>query len=85
VGWKGSTRHFAVSKITWATTPTFFFGVSEPAQKAVLMSFFWGGVYDLIFPTFFFDLRRISVGVFSELKVPKSEGHLLEPGKLGPL
>ena len=80
----------AFPKITWETfscsTPTFFFGVSEPEQKAVPAPFFWGGVYDLFFfPTFFLDPRRISVGVFSELKIPKSEGHLLKPGKLGPL
>jgi hypothetical protein len=43
--------------------------------------FFLGDVYD----PFFFDLRRISAGVFSELKIPKSEGRLLKPGKLGPL
>ena len=50
------------------------------------MPFFWGGVYGLLFFSyFFFDLRRISVGVFSELEIPKSEGHLLKPGKLGPL
>jgi hypothetical protein len=61
--------------------PDFFFGVSEPAQKAVPVPFFWGGVYDLFFFNLFFDLR----GVFSELQIPKSEGHLLKPGKLGPL
>jgi hypothetical protein len=38
-----------------------------------------------VFLTFFFDLRRISVGVFSELEIPKFKGHLLKPGKLGPL
>jgi hypothetical protein len=47
-----------LSKITWATsscsTPAFFFGVSEPAQKAVLVPFFGGGVYDIFFfPNFF--------------------------------
>ena len=59
----------------------------EPAQKAVLVlvPFFWGGVYDLFFSNFLFDLRRISVGVFSELKISKSEDHLVKPGKLGPL
>jgi hypothetical protein len=62
--------------------PDFFFGVSEPAQKAVLVPFFWGGIYDLFFSNFFFDFRRISVGVFSELKIPKFKDHLL---KLGPL
>jgi hypothetical protein len=76
--------------MTWATfscsTPTFFFGVSEPAQKAVLVPFFWGGVYDLFFFQLFF---LISEGFqwrgVSELKIPKSEGHLSKPGKLGPL
>jgi hypothetical protein len=35
--------------------PDFFFlGVSEPAQKAVLVPFFWGGgVYEISPPTFF--------------------------------
>jgi hypothetical protein len=29
-------------------------------QKAVLVPFFWGGVYEpFFFPTFFFDLRKI--------------------------
>jgi hypothetical protein len=37
------------------------------------------------FSNFFYDLRRISVGVFSKLKIPKSEDYLLKPGKLGPL
>jgi hypothetical protein len=50
--------------------PDFFFGVSGPAQKAVLVPFFRGGIYDLfifISPNFFLGLRRISVisvGVF---------------------
>jgi hypothetical protein len=36
-------------------------------------------------PTFLiFDPRGISVGAFLELKIPKSEGHLLKPGKAPP-
>jgi hypothetical protein len=40
--------------------------------------------------TFFFQLFFLISEVFqwgcvSELKIPKSEGHLLKPGKLGPL
>jgi hypothetical protein len=58
--------------------PDFFFGVSEPAQKAVLVPFFWGGFYGLFFFQIFFDLRRISVGVFSELKIPKSGSAFLK-------
>ena len=65
----------------------FFFGRQWASAKAPF-PFFWGGggVYYLFFLSkFLFDLRRISVGVFSELKVPKSKGRLLKPGKLGPL
>jgi hypothetical protein len=48
---------------------------------------FFGVVFMTFFPppTYSFDLRRISVGVFSELKIPKSEGNLLKHGKPGPL
>ena len=66
--------------------PDFFFGASEPAQKAVLVPFFWGGVYDLFFlPTFFLISEGFQWGCVSELKIPKSEVDLLKPGKLGPL
>jgi hypothetical protein len=66
-------------------SPDFFFLASASQRKwQCSCPFFWGGVYDLFFPQPFFDLRRISVGVFSELKIPKSEDHLLKPGKLGP-
>jgi hypothetical protein len=67
--------------------PDFFFGRQRASAKAPL-PFFWGGVVFINFfslSKFLFDLRRISVGVFSELKVPKSKGRLLKPGKLGPL
>jgi hypothetical protein len=48
--------------------PDFFFRRQRTAQKAVLVPFFWGGVYDLI-SNFFFDLRKISVGgVFRSTK-----------------
>jgi hypothetical protein len=45
-----------------------------------------GGVYDydLFFSNFFYP-RRISMGVLPELKIPRSERHLLKPEKLGPL
>jgi hypothetical protein len=44
--------------------PDFFIGVSGPAQKAVLVPFFWGGVYDLfVFPTFL-SPGNFSGGVF---------------------
>jgi hypothetical protein len=40
-------------------------------------------MHDLFFfPTFFY-LRRILVGVFSELKIPKSNDHLLKNRKSG--
>jgi hypothetical protein len=58
--------------------PGLFFGVSGPAQKAMLVPFFWEGgfVFFVTFavpppPPFFFYLRGISVGAFSELKTPK--------------
>jgi hypothetical protein len=61
--------------------PDFFFDVSEPAQKAVAVPFFWGGL-----PTFLISEGfQWGWGCVSELKIPKSEGHLLNPGKLGPL
>jgi hypothetical protein len=31
----------------------FFFDVSGPAQKAVLVPFFWGGFYGLFSPNYF--------------------------------
>jgi hypothetical protein len=45
--------------------PEFVFGASGPARKAVPVPFFWGGIYGL-----FFLCPGISVGVFSELKIP---------------
>ena len=55
-GSEGGNWPFA--KITRPTfscsTPTFFFGVSGPAQKAVLVPFFLGGFYDLFFFQLFF-------------------------------
>jgi hypothetical protein len=52
--------------------PDFFFDVSGPAQKAVLVPFFWGGFYDLfLFPHIFFNLQGISVGALSESKMLK--------------
>ena len=72
VGRKGLTRHLPTrhGQLSPAQPRLFFFGVSEPTQRAVLVPFFWGGVYDLFFPQIcFLDLRRISVGVFSELKI----------------
>ena len=44
------------------STPTFFFGVSGPAQKAVLVPFFWGGFYDLFFFNFFFNWALVREG-----------------------
>jgi hypothetical protein len=38
--------------------PDFFFDVSGPAQKAVLVPFFWGGFYG-----FFFHFVLISGGI----------------------
>jgi hypothetical protein len=64
--------------------PDFFFDASGPAQKAVLVPFFWGGFYDLFFfPQLFFNLRGISVGALSESKILKMSGHVRKPQKIG--
>jgi hypothetical protein len=66
--------------------PDFFFDASGPAQKAVLVPFFWRGFYDLFFPPkLFFHLRGISVGALSESKILKIIGHARKPLKLGTL
>jgi hypothetical protein len=60
----------------------FFFCVSGPAQKAVSVpSFFWGDFYAP--PPPFLNPRRISVGAFSELKMPKRGGQVRKCPKPG--
>jgi hypothetical protein len=66
--------------------PGFFFDASGPAQKAVLVPFFWGGFYDLFFSSkLFFNLRGISVGALSEFKILKMSGHVRKSLKSGTL
>jgi hypothetical protein len=65
--------------------PDFFFWCQRASAKGSARAFFGVVFMTFFFSKLFFDLRRISVRVFSELKIPKSEGHLLKPGKLGPL
>ena len=57
------------STSTKGSTPAFFFGVD-----------FYG-----LSPPLFFDPWGVSMGAFSEFKVPKSGDHLVKPGNFGPL
>jgi hypothetical protein len=58
--------------------PGFFFDASGPAQKAVLVPFFWGGFMPPP-PKLFFNHRGISVGPLSESKILKMSVHVRKP------
>jgi hypothetical protein len=49
----------------------------------VLALFVWDGFYDLFFPTFFLNPRKISVGAFSGVGNAKTRGSSPEMSKTG--
>jgi hypothetical protein len=85
--WLGGTNP-ALPKINWegssCLTPTFFWRqwASTKGSARALVPFFGGVVFMTFFSNFFY-LRGISVGAFSELKIPKPRGASPEMPKTG--
>jgi hypothetical protein len=66
--------------------PDFFFLRQRASAKGCARALFLGVVFMIFFFfNFFFNLRGISVGEFSESKILKMSGHVRKPLKLGAL
>jgi hypothetical protein len=66
--------------------PDLFYFASAGQRKRQCPYLFFGVVFMTFFSfqPFFLSLKGV-MEVFSELKIPKPKGHLLNPGKSGPL